>query len=345
MMTTSTKLKLLWYLLLSAIGVFHAEVLSWSSPDVLYNPSKFLLVTPVYAVHYILFGDLIIRHRRQSFAVVYLLGCLTGMYETIITKVYFSPPWNPTGVGPLGIAWLELLWIGFTWHAFMSFLIPLRLTFGLIAPGASDSLRSRTLRATLLVAPAISAIIGYGFGMTLEVMLPSVLVSFLVLAVLILAFVRGARRWGFTSLDQVALGRRGRWTALVLFAAVYGGYGLLLRPEAFPVGLALVPVILLYAGLIYLAFRALSQGAMEPTVTGEPPYLRRAFGYLTLYLTSFVGFFLALGALALVLPGLLALAAAAVVYAGAILPGILLPWTAAKTLRPGRMEVGLAEGL
>lgn len=47
--------KLSYYLLLSCIGVFFAEVMSWSALDVLYNPAKFIILTPVYAVHLILF--------------------------------------------------------------------------------------------------------------------------------------------------------------------------------------------------------------------------------------------------------------------------------------------------
>ncbi len=44
LLKNETKIKLLWYLLLSAIGVFHAEVLSWSIPDVLCNPFNFLFI-------------------------------------------------------------------------------------------------------------------------------------------------------------------------------------------------------------------------------------------------------------------------------------------------------------
>lgn len=31
-------------------------------------------------------------------------------------------------MGFLGFAWLEVLWMGFTWHAFMSFMLPLKIT-------------------------------------------------------------------------------------------------------------------------------------------------------------------------------------------------------------------------
>ncbi|MEE9173696.1 MAG: hypothetical protein V3U30_01825 [Thermoplasmata archaeon] len=107
-MESETKLKVVWYSLLTALGLFRAEVLSWSAPDVLYNPLTFALVAPVYAVHYVLFGDLMGR-RQGDLKVLYLFGCLTGMYEFVITKVFWSPPWNPGTVGPLGVAWVETL--------------------------------------------------------------------------------------------------------------------------------------------------------------------------------------------------------------------------------------------
>ncbi len=62
-MQPQTKIKVVWYALLSALGLFHAEVLSWSAPDVLYNPLTYALVAPVCAVHYVLFGDLMAAAR------------------------------------------------------------------------------------------------------------------------------------------------------------------------------------------------------------------------------------------------------------------------------------------
>ncbi|MCJ2520880.1 MAG: hypothetical protein LN412_08080, partial [Candidatus Thermoplasmatota archaeon] len=275
LLKNETKIKLLWYLLLSAIGVFHAEVLSGSMPDVLYNPASFALVTPVYAVHYVLFGDLMMRYGRSNRKILYLFGSLTGMYETFITKVYWSPPWNPEAAGALGVAWVELLWIGFTWHAFMSFIIPFTLMNGLFSPGKRKAFRTRDLRAILLVAPVMGAILGYGFGRSIEAMLTSVLLSLLVITLLAVAFFFGARKWGFRRTEQLIFGRKGRWLAIAFFSGVYVGYGILLRPEFFPLGLALLPVILIYAGLIYLAANLLrSSREPEPAAASQAPELR-----------------------------------------------------------------------
>ncbi len=342
-----TKIKVLWYLLFSVIGVFHAEVLSWSSPTVLYNPSNFLLVTPVYAVHYILFGDLIVRHRRSGFKALYVFGCLTGMYETFITKVYWSPPWNPAAAGPLGVAWLELLWIGFTWHAFMSFLIPLRLMDGLFSPVRSMPFEKRNMRMILWVTPTLGAITGYGFGISVEVMLTSVLLSLLVIILLSVAFLAGSRRWGFVRPQQLTFGRKGRWLALGSFASVYIGYGVLLRPELFPLGLPLIPVLLIYGGLIYLGAVLLRSppGVEPPVISPTTASPRASLSYLLLYALTYVILFLAFGGLNSLVPQLLPAAVTVLIFAGAGLPVLLLPLVAIRTFRLRGRKLGVADHL
>ncbi len=337
-LSNDTKIKILWYLLLSALGVFHAEVLSWSQPTVLYNPAMFAFVTPVYAVHYILFGDLMGRYRDKK-AVLYIFGCLTGMYETFITKVYWSPPWNPEAASVLGVAWIELLWIGFTWHAFMSFLIPFTLMNRLFTPGKNPSFRARDLRAILVVAPFLGAAFGYGFGQTLEIMLASVLLSFVPILLLAGLFMHGVRRWEFTSPDQLTFGRTGRRLAVGAFLAVYIGYGLLLRPEFFPLGLPLVPILLIYAGLIYMGWRVL-QAAETPATTPSTMVAGTWLRYLLLYAALFTTFFLAFGGLHVLVPPLLPIVAGLLVYVGAALPVGLLPIVTWKALTSPRGPPG-----
>ncbi len=336
-LSNDTKIKILWYLLLSALGVFHAEVLSWSQPGVLIEPATFALVTPVYAVHYILFGDLMGRYRDKK-AVLYVFGCLTGMYETFITKVYWSPPWNPEAVTALGVAWVELLWIGFTWHAFMSFLIPFTLMSRLFTPGGRTSLKARDLRAILIVGPFMGATLGYGFGQGIEVMLPSVLLSLLVISVLAAAVIWGFKRWGFTSPDQLAFGGAGRKLAISSFLGVYVGYSVLLRPEFIPFGIPIVTVLSVYAGLAYLASNVLRASRETALPISDPLDGRGSLRYLLLYAAVFALFFLAFAGLQALVPLLFPIAASFIVYAGAALPVGLLIVITVRKLRFARRQ-------
>ncbi len=321
-MQPQTKIKVVWYALLSALGLFHAEVLSWSAPDVLYNPLTFALVAPVYVVHYVLFGDLMGR-RQADVKVLYLFGCLTGMYEFVITKVFWSPPWNPGGVGPLGVAWVETLWIGFTWHAFMTFLIPFLLMQVLFMPGGRRR-PSRGLVAILVVAPTMSAVFGLGFGQSLAVMVVPLLLSFLVIVALAMLWFRWAPRWGFQGVEQLKFSRIGRRVAIGAFLAVYILYGIFLRPGFFPFDAAWVPVLLLYAGLISLTAYYLRRAKPQTLFVGEIPDPRPAFRYLGLYLASFLAVLVGLAGLHALLPDILPVVATGIVFGSVVIPLVLL---------------------
>ena len=330
-MRSETKLKVVWYSLLAALGLFHAEVLSWSAPDVLYNPLTFALVAPVYAVHYVLFGDLMGR-RQGDLKVLYLFGCLTGMYEFVITKVFWSPPWNPGAVGPLGVAWVETLWIGFTWHAFMTFLIPFFLMQALFTPGGR-SRPSRGLVAILVVAPTMSAVFGLGFGQSLAAMLAPLLLSFLVIAALALVWLRWAPRWGFQGIEQLRFRRSGRRAAVGAFIAVYAGYGIILRPEFFPLDVALVPFALLYAALLPLTAHYLRRASPLPRPNEPTLQARPALRFLLLYLLAFLAFFGGLGGLHALLPGVLPVVAVGIVVGSVAVPVIILGGLAFRAVR------------
>jgi hypothetical protein len=329
-----TKLKVVWYALLSALGLFHAEVLSWSAPDVLYDPLTFAIVAPVYTVHYVLFGDLMGR-RQGDLKVLYLFGCLTGMYEFVITKVFWSPPWNPGAAGPLGVAWVETLWIGFTWHAFMTFLIPFFLMLALFAPGRGGR-SSRGLLGILVVAPAMSAVFGLGFGQPLTEMLAALLVSFLVILSLAVLWLRWAPRWGFQGLVQLRFGKTGRRVAVGAFFGVYALYGILLRPDFFPLDLSLLPFVLLYAALVPLTAYYLRRASFQPRREGATMPMRPAVRFLLLYLGTFLGVFLGLGGFHALFPGVLPVVATAIVFMSVAIPVLLLGGLTVRVLRNPR---------
>ncbi len=175
-------------------------------------------------------------------------------------------------------------------------------------------------------------------------MMTSVLLSLLVITLLAVAFVVGARRWGFTRSEQLIFGKRGRWLAIAFFSAVYVGYGILLRPEFFPLGLALLPIILIYAGLIYLAATLLrSSKEPRPTVPFQAPRLSVSLRYLLAYLFAFVAFFLLLGGLNALAPSLLQMATVVIIFAGAGLPVILLSYITIRTFKARKKEVRVVE--
>ncbi|MEE9593003.1 MAG: hypothetical protein V3W28_05430, partial [Thermoplasmata archaeon] len=191
---------------------------------------------------------------------------------------------------------------------------------------------SRGLVAILVVAPTMSAIFGLGFGQSLAAMLVPLLFSFLVIVALAVLWFRWAPRWGFQGIDQLRFGRTGRRAAVGAFIAVYAGYGVFLRPEFFPLDVALVPFALLYAALLPLTAYYLRRASPLPKSDRAALDARPAARYLLLYLLTFLGIFLGLGALHSLLPGVLPVVATGIVFASVAIPVILLVSLAARAV-------------
>lgn len=251
----------------------HAEVLSWSSPWVLLNPLVFWYVAPVYAVHYIVFGDLVLRYGRSSFWVLYAFGCLTGMYEFAITKVYWSPPWNPQASAVLGVAWIEFLLIGFVWHAFMSFMMPFRLMQDYVFPGRSGARTARDVRWLMVLIPVMQGAMGLLVIGNVLLLLAAVLGSLAVVTAAVWLFVGSAGKAGVTRPEDLALSPKGRRIGIMFLAAVYIGYGAVLRTDMWGTGTALILPIAFYALLIGCAYALLTSPAPPavPAPEAIPP--------------------------------------------------------------------------
>ncbi len=314
--------KVWWYLLLSVVGTFTAEVMSWSSPLVLLNPLNFVLTVPVYGIHYIVLWNVAWVLGRRDWRMLYILGCFTGMYETWITKVYWNPPW-PSWEGPLGVHWTEVLWIGFTWHAFMSFLVPIRLCETFVGPRPPGQPTTRWRYAMLAFVPAVGAVNGVAFGQPLETMFGAVAGSALVIGLVAFLFSRAVKREGVVNLESLRLSSWGltRWT----FAAVglYGLYFVLLRPEATPGPVPIATTTLLQVALIALAV-ALARIAIHPRPIDAPGMTRFRPTSYALYAAYFLIAFLGIVFVGLVAPAVVFGIALSWIIAGHGIPLVLL---------------------
>jgi len=322
--------KTLWYLLLSVAGVFTAEVMSWSSPNVLINPLNFALTFPVYAIHYIVLWNVAWVLGRRDWRMLYVLGCFTGLYETWITKVFWNPPW-PSAGGPFGVAWVEVLWIGFTWHAFMSFLIPIRLCETFVGPRPVGPHIPASRFAMLAAVPVMGAVVGTAFGIPLESMFTSVAGSAVVIGLVAFFFTRAARREGISTLAPLRLSPRGlmQWTMIAV--GLYIAYFALLRPEAVPGPVPIAITALLEVLLLLLAL-AMARVAGRPSqeVPGPVRFRLSSYSLYALYgLFAFGGIAL-LGA---IVPGLMAALLAGGIVVGVGLPIVLLGSIAYRTRR------------
>ncbi len=53
-----------------------------------------IMLVPLYGLHALLGGWLVMRASRVTWPVVYLPGVLFGLYEAYITKVLWDPTWS-----------------------------------------------------------------------------------------------------------------------------------------------------------------------------------------------------------------------------------------------------------
>jgi hypothetical protein len=88
-----------------------------------------MLLVPLYGLHALLGGWLVMRANRVTWAVVYLPGVLFGLYEAYITKVIWDPTWSKAEwhwqAGGLYLAQTAIL-VRF-WHPVFAFIVPLTL--------------------------------------------------------------------------------------------------------------------------------------------------------------------------------------------------------------------------
>jgi hypothetical protein len=134
------RLKLLFWIILSAFSVFFAEVVSGSSPFPFFSPFDtsalwgWCVLMPLYGLHTLVLASVVFKWGRPRFFAIYLAGIIFGLYEAYITKVLWWPPWGPPAVSVGGIAIVELAVITLFWHPFMSFAVPLSAAETVLSP-------------------------------------------------------------------------------------------------------------------------------------------------------------------------------------------------------------------
>lgn len=126
----SVRRRLPVWLLLACTSVWLAEVTATSSRFPFLTVSGWVMLVPLYGLHSLLGGWLVMRAHRVTWALVYLPGVLFGLYEAYITKVLWDPTWSKAEwhwqAGGLYLAQTAILVL--FWHPVFAFILPLALT-------------------------------------------------------------------------------------------------------------------------------------------------------------------------------------------------------------------------
>jgi hypothetical protein len=276
----SRKLRWFFWLILGAFSVFFAEVTVGSSMFPFFDPFSILVTCPLYALHILVLGAIVLRHPRPLFASLFFAGAVFGLYEAYITKVLWSPPWseNPIRIG--GVAVIETMLLVLFYHALMAFIVPLvvaerlltssRQVAGTLKPRLVRWLDERWFAVTFaatcgVIQTANSPSLIHTVGSTVST-------SGFVL-ILILLWKKATKGRLYTLRELLP---RGRELGILVFllATQYIGLGILLRPEKLP-GIGPQATIWgLYALFILLLLvslkRQAAQGDVAPPETRTP---------------------------------------------------------------------------
>lgn len=126
----SVRRRLPVWLLLACTSVWLAEVTATSSRFPFLSAAGWVLLVPLYGLHALLGGWLVMRANRVTWPLLYLPGMLFGVYEAYITKVVWDPTWSKAEwhwqAGGLYLAQTAILVL--FWHPVFAFILPLALT-------------------------------------------------------------------------------------------------------------------------------------------------------------------------------------------------------------------------
>ena len=266
---------LLWVAFL-AFGV--PEIIAGSGKMWITNPGTYIMVIPIYALHFLLFVHIAVRTGRTSWPALYLFGVLFGLYESWITKVVWKgyPGAGGFSFGSFG-QWFgahETLGLVLFYHAVISFLLPLAVVsrlfpaFGQHFP-VPDWVFGNS-RWALLRRLGLLFILGIVTGHNNPVMV-EFLITWVPWLVLIWVGYLYLRRLGVTSqsaedLRSVArpvLGRIGFVVAALWLAAIYVVAYIYILPESRPPLYVQMITLGFYPVLFFLIRRAGRAGVHE----------------------------------------------------------------------------------
>jgi len=259
--TPDIKYQGLFWIILAALSTFFAEVFSGSDMFPFFHTWGLLVVVPLYGLHIVLLGALVLRSPKPRFASLVFAGMIFGLYEAYLTKVLFAPPWGASVI-IAGFAPVETLVLVFWWHAWFSFILPLLIAEKLLTSSTEISLSIPGKIGRFLNSWGGLALVMVFGGLFQSINSPSVGESLLsgistiaVLIILVLIWKRLTRNRTYPMKELLPDPKQFRWL-LVPTGIMYLALGLLLRPDALP-GLGGQAVIwTLYAICFFFLFRS-----------------------------------------------------------------------------------------
>ncbi len=233
--------KVFFWLILSALSVFFAEVISGSYIFPFSTPWGWIAVVPLYGLHLLVIGYVVYRGRPNLW-LLFVGGIIFGLYEAYITKVLWIPSWGDPTILIAEISIVEFIVLVFWWHPLFSFILPL-FSAELLLTGSSEIFYGfpKRLKEKLVEYPvALPALFFIWAGLMHGGSSPSIVHSLgssisVFVFIFILAKVWQSKfRAPKTRLRSLMPNKKEVLLLSIPLAVIYILMGIFMRPEIFP---------------------------------------------------------------------------------------------------------------
>lgn len=289
----SIKEKILFWIVLSAMSVFFAEVISCSQPFALVHPLYILLLIPLYGIHTLLLAALVFRG-NPTFSSLFTAGCIFGLYEAYITKVLFDPHWGRSGLHAFGVDILWILILVLWWHVFFAFIIPLFISERImtrsneIASGMPKTVRkvlgSAPLSTAVIVVFIIWVALFMGGNMPTFWLSPIAIFTNLIVVIGLVYLFRKLVGKKYSLRSLLPEGKE-FWILFVILIAIYIVLGILFDPSRIPGLTGQLIILALYTVFISLLILNISASRKRKGENFRSPKIRiKWWGWISLFL-------------------------------------------------------------
>lgn len=114
----------LFWLILSCLSVFFAEVVTGSHVYGVISIWGIVSLIPLYGLHAVILATICHRHGVPRLPVLVSAGAVFGLYEAYITKVIWDPFFQTPHIKIIGLDVVALFWVILAYHPLMSFVVP-----------------------------------------------------------------------------------------------------------------------------------------------------------------------------------------------------------------------------
>lgn len=295
-----TGVKILFWILLGCLSVIFAEVSCYSSPFPFTTVWGLGVVLPLYGLHTLVLGTIILKAKKVTLQVLFTAGMIFGLYEAIITKVLWNPTWGPNEPMIAGVAGLQTAVLVLFWHPWFAFILPLLIGEGLTSTSLPIQQAFpawiRRLFSGKYSSYILPGLLAFYFGisegintLSVESTLLSVLESLLVFTLLMILWKRVTRSQTY-NLRTLMPNRKEFTVLLILLGILYLLSFFFIRFDVIPRTLTpFLTIGVLYLGCVTLLIRNINHSPHPPIEFPRQPvkgWLLKALGFAAVFTIS-----------------------------------------------------------